>query len=51
MAQTIAADLTTPDQRARSFGMIGAAFGIGFIIGPAFGGTKIKMEKKKKKTK
>ena len=39
LAQTIASDLTTPENRSRSFGMIGAAFGIGFIIGPAFGGT------------
>ena len=32
------ADVTAPEDRARYFGMIGAAFGIGFIIGPAIGG-------------
>jgi len=32
------ADVTPPEKRARSFGMMGAAFGIGFIIGPAMGG-------------
>jgi DHA1 family tetracycline resistance protein-like MFS transporter len=32
------ADVTSPDQRAARFGMIGAAFGIGFIAGPAIGG-------------
>lgn len=32
------ADVTAPEKRAKSFGMMGAAFGIGFIIGPALGG-------------
>lgn len=32
------ADVTPPEKRAQSFGMIGAAFGLGFIIGPALGG-------------
>ncbi|MDB4910980.1 MAG: transporter, partial [Gemmatimonadetes bacterium] len=32
------ADVTPPDQRAARFGMLGAAFGLGFIIGPAVGG-------------
>jgi len=32
------ADVTAPEKRARSFGLMGAAFGIGFIIGPAMGG-------------
>ena len=32
------ADLTAPEERARRFGLVGAAFGIGFIIGPAAGG-------------
>jgi MFS transporter, DHA1 family, tetracycline resistance protein len=32
------ADVTPPEQRARSFGMIGAAFGLGFVLGPALGG-------------
>ncbi|HET9013549.1 MAG TPA: TCR/Tet family MFS transporter, partial [Gemmatimonadaceae bacterium] len=32
------ADVTPPDQRAKSFGLIGAAFGLGFVLGPALGG-------------
>jgi MFS transporter, DHA1 family, tetracycline resistance protein len=32
------ADVSAPEDRARLFGMIGAAFGIGFIVGPAIGG-------------
>src|SRR5438270_12447053 len=32
------ADVTPPERRAAAFGMVGAAWGIGFIIGPAFGG-------------
>jgi len=32
------ADVSTPETRAKNFGMIGAAFGVGFIIGPALGG-------------
>src|SRR5215471_8956064 len=32
------ADVTPEDQRAAKFGMLGAAFGLGFIIGPAVGG-------------
>ena len=32
------ADVTPPQNRAARFGMLGAAFGIGFIIGPAIGG-------------
>jgi MFS transporter, DHA1 family, tetracycline resistance protein len=32
------ADVSTPDTRTKNFGMIGAAFGLGFIIGPALGG-------------
>ncbi len=37
-AQAFIADVTTPDNRARGMGMIGAAFGLGFIFGPAIGG-------------
>lgn len=37
-AQAYIADVTPPEKRARGMGMIGAAFGIGFIIGPALGG-------------
>lgn len=32
------ADVTTPQNRAKGMGLIGAAFGLGFIIGPAIGG-------------
>ena len=32
------ADVTPPQERAARFGMLGAAFGIGFIVGPALGG-------------
>jgi len=31
-------DISTPDKRAQRFGLIGAAFGLGFIIGPVIGG-------------
>lgn len=32
------ADISVPEKRAQNFGMIGAAFGLGFIIGPVLGG-------------
>ena len=32
------ADVTAPDDRARSFGLLGATFGAGFILGPVLGG-------------
>lgn len=32
------ADITPPEERAKRFGLVGAAFGLGFIIGPAIGG-------------
>ena len=31
-------DVTPPEKRARSFGLLGAAFGVGFVLGPAIGG-------------
>ena len=37
-AQAVVADITTPENRAKGMGMIGAAFGLGFIFGPAIGG-------------
>jgi len=37
-AQAVVADLTTPENRAKGMGIIGAAFGLGFIFGPAIGG-------------
>ncbi len=37
-AQAYIADVTPPEQRSRGMGLIGAAFGLGFIFGPAIGG-------------
>lgn len=37
-AMAYIADISTPEKRAQNFGMVGAAFGIGFIIGPVIGG-------------
>jgi DHA1 family tetracycline resistance protein-like MFS transporter len=39
VANAYVADISSPERRARSFGRIGAAFGIGFIVGPAIGGS------------
>ena len=39
VAQAFMADITTPETRAKGMGLIGAAFGLGFILGPAIGGT------------
>jgi MFS transporter, DHA1 family, tetracycline resistance protein len=38
VASAYASDVTPPERRAKSFGMIGAAFGLGFIVGPMIGG-------------
>ena len=38
IANAFIADITKPDERAKAFGMMGAAFGLGFVIGPAIGG-------------
>ena len=38
VAQASIADVTSPQDRTKNFGMIGAAFGVGFIIGPFLGG-------------
>ncbi len=38
VAQAAIADESKPEDRARNFGLIGAAFGIGFIVGPFLGG-------------
>ncbi len=37
-ASAYIADISTPETRGKNFGMIGAAFGLGFIIGPVLGG-------------
>jgi multidrug resistance protein len=41
-AQAYIADVTTPADRAKGMGMIGAAFGLGFVLGPAIGGIAVK---------
>jgi DHA1 family tetracycline resistance protein-like MFS transporter len=37
-ANAYIADVTPPDKRAKAFGLLGAAFGLGFIVGPLVGG-------------
>jgi MFS transporter, DHA1 family, tetracycline resistance protein len=37
-ASAYIADISPPEQRAKNFGLIGVAFGLGFILGPALGG-------------
>lgn len=37
-ASAYIADVTPPEKRAASYGMLGAAFGVGFVLGPAIGG-------------
>jgi DHA1 family tetracycline resistance protein-like MFS transporter len=37
-ASAYIADISTPENRAKNFGLIGATFGLGFIIGPVIGG-------------
>ena len=38
VANAYVADISTPEQRAKRFGLLGAMFGLGFILGPALGG-------------
>jgi DHA1 family tetracycline resistance protein-like MFS transporter len=38
IAQATIADISSPSNRAKNFGLIGAAFGIGFVLGPALSG-------------
>ncbi|MFW6199492.1 MAG: TCR/Tet family MFS transporter, partial [Gemmatimonadota bacterium] len=37
-AYAYVADVTPPNERARRYGYLGAAFGVGFVVGPALGG-------------
>ncbi len=38
VTQAYVSDVTTPQERARAFGLVGATFGVGFLIGPALSG-------------
>lgn len=38
IANAYIADVTAPKDRAKAFGLVGAAFGVGFVLGPAIGG-------------
>ena len=42
VAQAYIADITPPEQRSKKMGLIGMAFGLGFIFGPAIGGLSLK---------
>ncbi|HYK85225.1 MAG TPA: MFS transporter, partial [Ktedonobacteraceae bacterium] len=37
-AQAVVSDITPPEERAKGMGLIGAAIGLGFVVGPALGG-------------
>eukprot|EP01118_Nematostelium_gracile_P006556 TRINITY_DN210_c0_g1_i1.p1 TRINITY_DN210_c0_g1~~TRINITY_DN210_c0_g1_i1.p1 ORF type:complete len:391 (+),score=61.00 TRINITY_DN210_c0_g1_i1:50-1222(+) len=39
LAQAYISDITTKEERTKSLGFVGAAFGIGFVVGPAIGGS------------
>jgi len=43
-AQAYVADVTPPEGRAKGMGMIGAAFGLGFTVGPALGGFAARLD-------
>ncbi len=43
-ASAYIADITKPEDRAKGMGLIGAAFGLGFILGPALGGALARVE-------
>ncbi len=42
VTQAYVSDVTTPAERARAFGLVGATFGIGFLIGPAIAGALVR---------
>ncbi len=42
VATAYIADISTPEKKAQNFGIVGAAFGLGFIIGPVIGGLAAK---------
>lgn len=43
VAQAMVSDTSTPEDRAKNFGILGSAFGFGFVIGPAIGGVLSKI--------
>jgi DHA1 family tetracycline resistance protein-like MFS transporter len=43
VAQAYVADVTRPEHRARGMGLIGMAFGLGFVLGPLLGGLLLKL--------
>ncbi len=43
VAQAYVADVSKPENRSKSLGLIGAAFGVGFVVGPLFGGLLIQL--------
>jgi MFS transporter, DHA1 family, tetracycline resistance protein len=43
VAQAYVADVTAPEDRARGMGLIGMAFGLGFVLGPLLGGVLLKL--------
>jgi DHA1 family tetracycline resistance protein-like MFS transporter len=43
VAQAYVADVTTPENRSRGLGLIGAAFGVGFVLGPLLGGLLLEL--------
>lgn len=43
VAQAYVADVTTPENRSRGMGLIGMAFGLGFVLGPLLGGVLISL--------
>src|SRR5262245_61364687 len=43
VAQAYVADVTKPENRARGMGLIGMAFGLGFVLGPLLGGLLLKL--------
>lgn len=38
VAQAMISDISSPEERAKNFGILGSAFGFGYVIGPAIGG-------------
>ena len=43
VAQAYVADVTKPEDRARGMGLIGMAFGLGFVLGPLMGGVLLEL--------